>query len=168
MQFLADVCPNVLAPASSTPQGAIGRARLNYFIDAWNTKVGTFMFSMFRAQTDAEREAFTREWIGAVRKEIEPLLVDAKPFFGGSERMTLAECIIAPFVLRIYALADADVLPKALEEGLDNLPHFSRWAKTLRERPSVLGIWDAQKFVNRTKDRLERMKSVKPPSPKAA
>jgi len=29
--------------------------------------------------------------LDAVAKEVEPLLQDAKPFFGGSEKLTLAE-----------------------------------------------------------------------------
>lgn len=90
-QFLADVVPGVLAPVSNNPQGAFGRARINYFIDTWNTKVGSFMFNLFRAQTDVERETLSKEWVAAVRKEIEPLLADATPFFGGSQRLTLAE-----------------------------------------------------------------------------
>jgi len=168
-QFLADIVPGVLAPASNTPQGAFNRARINYFIDTWNTKVGTFMFNLFRAQTMSEREVFSREWIAAVRKEIEPLLGDATPFFGGSKRLTLAEVNVAPFVLRIYALAEAEVLPKSVTQGLNALPNFNKWANTLMQTPSVLGIWDGPKFVERTKDRLERMKHAKSsPTAKAA
>jgi len=163
VQFLADVVPGVLAPVSNTPQGAFGRARINYFIDTWNTKVGSFMFNMFRAQTIAEREVFSKEWTTAIKKEIEPLLSDAKPFFGGSQSLTLAEVNVAPFVLRIYALAEADVLPKSLTDGLDALPNFTKWAQNVRQVPSALGIWDAPKVVERTKERLDRMKQAKQP-----
>ncbi|KAF2675533.1 thioredoxin-like protein [Microthyrium microscopicum] len=163
VQFLADVVPGVLAPASNTPQGAIARARINYFIDTWNTKVGSFMFNLFRVQTDVEREACSKEWIAAIKKEIEPLLSDAKPFFGGSPSLTLAEVNVAPFVLRIYALAGADVLPKSLTDGLDGLPNFTKWAQSVQQVPSALNIWDAPKVVERTKERLERMKHAKQP-----
>jgi glutathione S-transferase len=94
-QFLADVVPGPLAPVSNTPLGAIVRARLNYFIDTWNTKIGSFMFNMFRAATPDAKEGLSREWVAAVKKEIEPLLNDAKPYFGGSPRMTLAEVCAA-------------------------------------------------------------------------
>jgi hypothetical protein len=49
------------------------------------------MFNMFRAATPNAKEGLSREWVAAVKKEIEPLLTDAKPYFGGSPRMTLAE-----------------------------------------------------------------------------
>lgn len=91
VQFLADVRPGHLAPPSTTPSGAISRARLGYFLDTWNNKIGSFMFNMFRATTPAARESLSQEWITAVKKEIEPLLADAKPYFGGSSRLTLAE-----------------------------------------------------------------------------
>lgn len=49
------------------------------------------MFSMFRAESNQEKEAKSKEWIAAVQKEIEPLLQSANPFFGGSQDLTLAE-----------------------------------------------------------------------------
>lgn len=91
VQFLADIIPGSISPPSNNPIGAIYRARLNYFIDTWNTKVGTFMFNMFRATTSQAKESLSREWVAAIKKEIEPLLGDAKPYYGGSPKMTLAE-----------------------------------------------------------------------------
>jgi glutathione S-transferase len=91
-QFLADLVPGShLLPPSNTPDGALFRARVGFFVDTWNTKIGNFMFSLFRAQTPAESEKMSQEWVAAVRKEIEPLLADAGPFFGGQSRVTLAE-----------------------------------------------------------------------------
>jgi glutathione S-transferase len=91
VQFLADIVPGRLTPVSSTPIGAIYRARLNYFIDTWNVKVGSFMFTMFRSRNTQEREALSKEWVSTMKKEIEPLLDGAKPYFGGNNKMTLAE-----------------------------------------------------------------------------
>jgi glutathione S-transferase len=73
--------------------------------------------------------------------------------------------MIAPFIMRIYALADSDVLPKSVIEGLNALPHFTKWTDSIRQEPSVLTVWDGPKFVARTQSRLERMKV--PPQPKA-
>jgi len=167
VQFLADVVPGPLAPPSNTPQGAITRARLNYFIDTWNTKIGNYMFNMFRASTPESREALSREWVSAVKKEIEPLLADASPYFGGSSTMTLAEVNIAPFIMRIYELASSNVLPKSVHDGLDGLPNFKQWASAIRQEKSVLSIWDGPTFVSRTQSRLERMKAPPSPAPKA-
>jgi glutathione S-transferase len=91
-QFIADVKPSTLLPVSnSSSTSALQRARINFFIDTWNTKIGSFMFSMFRAASEEEKEAKSKEWVAAVHKEIEPLLENAGPFFGGSKDLTLAE-----------------------------------------------------------------------------
>lgn len=49
------------------------------------------MFAIFRAKDDKEKETTSKEWVAAVKKDIEPLLEDAGPFFGGSSELTLAE-----------------------------------------------------------------------------
>lgn len=42
--------------------------------------------------TDAEeKSSATQSAVDAAVKDLEPLLKDAKPFFGGNERLTLAE-----------------------------------------------------------------------------
>lgn len=91
-QFLCDSKPSHLLPASnSSPEAALFRARLNFFVDTWNTKIGSYMFSMFRAESNEEKEVKSREWVATVQREIEPLLITANPFFGGSKDLTLAE-----------------------------------------------------------------------------
>jgi len=49
------------------------------------------MFAIFRARSEEEKEATSKEWVSAVAKDIEPLLKSASPFFGGSSELTLAE-----------------------------------------------------------------------------
>jgi len=159
IQFLADFEQSTLLPPSNTPQGALFRARLNFFNDTWSTKVGSYMFSLFRAQSDAEKEKTSQEWVATVKKEIEPLLADAKPFFGGSGKLTLAEVNVAPFLLRIYALSDAGILPSSVKKGLAGLPNFSRWAHAIMAQPSVLSIWDSEEVVSRTAARIQKMKA---------
>lgn len=102
-QFLCDAHPSSLLPASdSSPTSALTRARIHFFIDTWNTKIGGFMFAIFRAKDDKEKEATSKEWVAAVKKDIEPLLKDAEPFFGGSPELTLAEvCRPASFWMKI-------------------------------------------------------------------
>lgn len=112
-----------------------------------------------RASSMAEKEEQCSAWVKAIEKEIEPLLKDANPFFGGSNEMTLAEVHTAPFLLRFYAMSDGELLPKSLKEGLEKLPHFGKWAKAVMERESVLGIWDEEVVVRRTKERMEKMKA---------
>ena len=49
------------------------------------------MFGAMSAATEEEKEAKADELVAVMEKEVEPLLKDAAPFFGGSEKMTLAE-----------------------------------------------------------------------------
>lgn len=101
-QFLADRFPShLLPPSNSSSYAALARARVNWFVDAWDTKVGSFMFSIFRATTEEEKQQKADEWIAAVKKEIEPFLADADPFFGGSKKLTLAEVCETNFNFQI-------------------------------------------------------------------
>jgi glutathione S-transferase len=60
-------------------------------VDTYFTKANTFYFKAFSAKTVEEAEGFAAEFVKGIVKEIEPLLEDARPFFGGSEKLTLAE-----------------------------------------------------------------------------
>lgn len=118
------------------------------------------MYPVLKAENSAEMEAKCKEWLAAIEKEIEPLLHDAAPFFGGSKDMTLAEVHTAPFVLRFYAMAkDGALLPASFKDGMDALPNFGKWAREVIQQKSVLSIWDEEKVVTRTKERIEKMKA---------
>ncbi|TID16616.1 thioredoxin-like protein [Venturia nashicola] len=159
-QFLSDAHPSSLLPASnSSPTSALKRARIHFFIDTWNTKIGGFMFAIFRAKDDKEKEATSKEWVVAVQKDIEPLLNDASPFFGGSSELTLAEVNIAPFLLRIYALSSRRLLPTSVKTGLDTLPNFSKWVKATVAKETVTKIWNEDVVCERTASRIAKLKA---------
>ena len=61
-----------------------------FFADTFIGKVNGFMYPIFKAEGE-EKEKLGAEVVEAVRKEIEPLLEGAGPFFGGSKTITLAE-----------------------------------------------------------------------------
>lgn len=91
-QFLADLRPSHLLPASlSSPQAPLVRARINYFVDTWFSKCNGFTYPIYKMNTLEEKQAESKKWAETIEKEIEPLLKDANPYFGGSSRMTLAE-----------------------------------------------------------------------------
>lgn len=52
-------------------------------------------FKSFGAKSLDEAETFAKDFVDAVSKEVEPLLADAAPYFGGSDKLTLAE--VSPF-----------------------------------------------------------------------
>jgi glutathione S-transferase len=49
------------------------------------------MYPIMKSVDGEEKEKLGRDLVAAVGKEVEPLLKDAAPFFGGSKVMTLAE-----------------------------------------------------------------------------
>lgn len=90
-QFLADTFPSHLLKASNEPGGALQRARINFFVDTYFTKgIGNGLYGIIGAQGE-EKEEKAKVLVDAVVKELEPLLADAAPFFGGASRLTLAE-----------------------------------------------------------------------------
>jgi glutathione S-transferase len=90
-QFLVDKHPSHLAPPSDAPGGALRRARIAFFVDAYSSKFQSVLQKALGAQTDAEADEAREKAVASLVKEVEPLLKDAKPFFGGSDKLTLAE-----------------------------------------------------------------------------
>jgi len=157
-QFLADLHPHKhLLPASNTVEGALFRARVNFFVDAVISKVQPHVMAAIRASGADEKAEKVALIVKGIQTEVEPLLKDAKPFFLGNSSPTLAEVNTAPFVLRLYAFArDGDLIPSSLLDSLAQLPHFTRWAKAVVELDSVTYIWNADKVVGRTKARFAK------------
>lgn len=158
-QFLADAYPSHLVPVSGDVKGALTRARINFFVDTWFSKVSPSHKILLAEEEDKAK--LIDELIASVAKEIEPLLKDSNPFFGGSEKFTLAEALTAPFILRLYALSKAEVLPGSLHARLDELPNFSKWAARVIQQESVTYIWDEQKNIEGTIRKVAQLKSQK-------
>ncbi|KAK3072032.1 hypothetical protein LTR53_007579 [Teratosphaeriaceae sp. CCFEE 6253] len=161
-QFLCDAFPSHLLPASKeSPTSALARARINFFNDTWNNKVATFQFQVMKADA-AEKEAKANEWAKSIEKEIEPLLANAKPFFGGSEQLTLAEVLAAPFLLRWTSfIKDGELLPSSFAEKLDALPNFSKWRDAVVAHETVRKVYDEAAIVEGTKKRLKQLAASK-------
>lgn len=92
--FLADAYPQAgLVPASTDAGGPLARARIAFFVDTYFGKAVGHAQKAVAAYADgaeAQRPALN-DFLAVVAKEIEPLLADAAPFFGGSKKLTLAE-----------------------------------------------------------------------------
>lgn len=157
-RFLADAYPSHLVPNTGNAEAALTRARINFFVDTWFDKVGAYWFQILRAEED-KKEELVKEFLEKVGKEIEPLLKDAKPFFGGSSKVTLAEALTAPFIIRILAFSKNGLLPKNVVEGLEALPNFNKWAQAVIKEDSVTYIWDEASVISGTKKRFESLKA---------
>lgn len=157
--FLADAYPSHVYPAAGNPKDALTRARINYFVDTWFSKAGSFWFQILKADGE-EKEKLAKQFVEIVGKEVDPLLKDAAPFFGGSSKVTLAEALTAPFILRVYALTKYGLLPQSVVDGFDALPNFSKWAHEVIKQESVTYIWDEEPTITATKNKIESLKAA--------
>ncbi len=98
-QFLADAHhQSHLLPPTTSVANALYRARLAFFVDAFFSKAMPLVFAGQRAQSAADKDAAAEELVAVVVKELEPLFNwdNSLPFFGGSDRLTLAEVSLQP------------------------------------------------------------------------
>ncbi|KAL3481060.1 thioredoxin-like protein [Aspergillus californicus] len=157
-QLLADAHPSHLVPPSNTPEGALQRAHISFFVDTFVSKIWSQAFAAQRATSDEDRNTATEALVAAIEKnDLEGLLYPAGsgsgPFFRGSEKLTLAEALTGSFVLRILAFHKpqygllAPELPALLEK---RVPKFLKWAEAVVAHESVNYIWDEAKVGNRT------------------
>jgi len=162
-QFLADAHPSHLLPISNTPAGALTRARINFFVDTWFSKINSFQIKILLEESDEKKEELINEYLATIKKEIEPLLKDAAPYFGGSKKFTLAEVLTAPFALRVNSFAKGGrALPASLEKGLDALPNYSKWVAAVISQDSVTYIYNEDEVIAATTARLAKLKATGP------
>lgn len=90
-QFLADQYPSHLVPPSNTVEGALKRARISFFVDTFFSKFQAPLFGTLSAKSPEEEKSIMDSAVASLAKNVEPLLQDAGPFFGGSDKLTMAE-----------------------------------------------------------------------------
>ncbi|KAL2060879.1 hypothetical protein VTL71DRAFT_8931 [Oculimacula yallundae] len=163
-QFLVDSHPSHLVKTSTEAGGALQRARIAYFVDAYFSKVNGGFFGVLTAE-GAEKEKLAATFVDNIKKEIEPLLQDAAPFFAGSKKLTLAEVQTGSFILRILGLPkyeELNLLPKSILTGLETkTPAFWKWANAVVAEKSVNFIYDDKTIAERTASRIAKMKAAK-------
>ena len=161
-QFLCDNFPSHLLPASTaSPSAALTRARIAFFCQTWNEKISPSQFAVMRAESAEEKEVKLTESIALIKKEIEPLLANADPFFGGSKDITFAEVFTAPFMQRWVALAeDGEMVPTGLLEELERLPNFGKWMKAVLGHGNATRIFEKEKFVEYSRKRMKKMREA--------
>lgn len=132
---------------------------MTFFIDAYWTKFHTILFQLFEAPTKGDEERIIDEAIVGIKKEIEPLLVDATPFWGASDKLTLAEVMMGPFVIRALILSKHGVYPNSLYSRIEaETPNFNRWAIATSSHPSIKRLVDEDVTVNRSVAKRGRMR----------
>jgi len=157
-QFLVDSHPSHLEKTSSEEGGALQRAKINFFVDTYFSKVNGLFFAALRASKE-EKEKEAGVFVDAIIKEIEPQLQDAAPFFGGASRLTLAEVQTGSFLLRVLSFPKYDgLLPKSVLTTLESkAPAFWKWANAVIKEKSVTAVWDEKVVAERTQERFAKL-----------
>jgi len=154
-QFLADAHPSHLLKASTEEGGPLQRARINFFVDAFISKVIQNLFGGLRATTVAEQAEAVDTLVASIKKEVEPYLQDAAPFFGGSKKLTLAEVQTGSFLLRLLSFPKYGLLsPEVLTKLESETPKFYAWANATVKEKSVNFIYDEKSVAEKTKARF--------------
>lgn len=155
--------------SATTITGALTRAQMSFFIDAYWTRFHTLLFGLFEAPAQQDEEHIIEEAVKRVVGEIEPLLVASYPrnnstgglFFGGNKDFTLVEVITGPFVVRAMALSRRGVYPPSLAQKVEReAPRFAAWARLVAERESVRAVFDENVIVKRSIAKRERMRKA--------
>ena len=116
--------------------------------------------SAMQAADEKGQEEKANQIVAAIKKEIEPLLENANPYFGGSETLTLAEALTGPFLLRLKAFGKAGMVHEALVKGLQTTPKFQKWVDKVTSQESVTSVWNEEKVVSHYKERLEKARNA--------
>ncbi|KAF2663428.1 thioredoxin-like protein [Microthyrium microscopicum] len=159
--LLADAFPSgKLVLPSSAAGGPQQRARIAFFVDTYFSKFQGGLMKLFGAKTDEEQEPIITEAVDKLVKEIEPLLKNAKPFFGGSSHITQAEVLTGSFVIRLVSLTKVGIYPAKLSSSIaERAPNFWKWAEAVAAHPSVTGIYDEEKIIASTKARIAKARA---------
>ncbi|KAJ5243067.1 uncharacterized protein N7469_001394 [Penicillium citrinum] len=152
-EFIADAFPSHLLPPSGPVENSLYRARVSLFVDAFS-KILPHFFASLRAASEEERDAAAEELLATIKKEIEPLLASTEgkgPFFGGSDKLTLAEVQTGSFILRLLAFSKPEhgLVSAKLSTLLEQTPRFKRWAEATVAHDSVNFIFEEKVVADR-------------------
>ncbi|CAK7216094.1 hypothetical protein SEUCBS140593_002754 [Sporothrix eucalyptigena] len=163
-QFLADSVPSThLTPRTGEAKYAVMRAQMAYFVETYFTRVNKYYYPAIAAQTDDEADALGVQFNDAVCTEMEPLLQDAGPFFGGSKQLTMAEVLTASFIIRIFTLPTVEnpPLPMTMLSDLKTTaPCFYKWAQAIMAHPSVNGIYNLEGCAGEMRERRAKARGL--------
>jgi len=158
-EFLVDAYgPNHILPPPTSPQNALFRARAKWLVDTYSTKVQPLWWKIFHAPQD-QLPTLAAAYVDAVEKEFEPYLADAKPFFGGSEKLTWVEIQLGSFLLypKVFAGKDGgDLISQEQVQRLKGLKNFGPWWERLTEHPTILDVFDQEGTVKAGLQRREK------------
>lgn len=70
------------------------------------------------------------------------------------------QVLTGSFLIRLYALSKHGVLPQSFTRDLpEKAPNFFKWSQEVIKHPSVLTIWNEEAVVQRTKERIAKLRA---------
>lgn len=139
--FLAEAHGNgrfAPVPGADVVDGALWRQRVAFFQDTWAKYVHNLYTRSWTRDTDEEGLPLAEKACANVVAQLDPLLADAAPYFGGSGGLTLAEALVGPTLLVFYTHARHGVFPARLVADYERTaPNFHRWATAVMANPAV-------------------------------
>ncbi|KAK9237961.1 thioredoxin-like protein [Lipomyces kononenkoae] len=135
-EFVADLFPE----AQLIPRDPFLRAQSRLMADRFSE----FLFPIYREVYYSGNPGSDAKIFDAIDKFL-PYLKDAKPFFGGSDHLTLAEILIAPFLSRIYLVLESGLVGDETLKTLASDPkyeYFNTWAQNILATPGLKGTFD--------------------------
>jgi hypothetical protein len=145
-QLLADsVSSTHLIPRTGEVQGALVRAKIAFFVETYFSGANIYYYRAIEAKTDEEAEDLGKRYSDAVVTDVEPLLRDAKPFFNGSSKLTMAEVsTLSPHRcwLGFYYQAFTSGVTETIA-GPDSLIYHSNFHTALHRRCTPAKIHDS-------------------------
>ncbi|KAK7206235.1 thioredoxin-like protein [Myxozyma melibiosi] len=152
-EFVADLVPE----AKLLPKDPFKLAQSRLLSDRFSE----FLFPVYRKSIYGGDVSALNDIFDAIDKFV-PYLVNAKPFFDGSEVPTLAELLVAPFVSRIYLVLESDIGSKDVLTKLSTDPkyaYFHTWATNLIASPGVAGTFDKAVNLAHLAERITSLKA---------
>jgi len=139
--------------ANRDATAALKRAKINFFVDTYIGKAQPLIHSVLATTDVATKAQRANECVDFIDKQLAPLLADAKPFFGGSSKLTLAEVLTASFVIRLYSYAKPgiELFPQEALERIRKIGNWQKWADAVMAHESVAGIYKEEEVIGELK-----------------
>ncbi|KAL5612568.1 hypothetical protein BROUX41_004337 [Berkeleyomyces rouxiae] len=148
-RFFADREPSHLVKIPGEEGAEAQRAQYDAFVNqflelAQKPVMGTIFAGIEMTSERAD------EVLDKIATTLEPQLASAKPFFGGSDKLTLVEVLTGPFLSMLFDLAIPEFKFPANWNSLveSKTPVFYKWAKATANHDSISFTWNKEVATN--------------------
>ncbi|KAL1896938.1 hypothetical protein Cpir12675_002587 [Ceratocystis pirilliformis] len=156
-QYLVDRQPSHLAKLANEEGGKAQREAYLAFVSQFANLVQMPVMSVMFTGSEMTEEK-SEKIFGDIATTLEPQLSSAKPFFGGSEKLTLVEALVGPFLSIIINLTTPDFKFPANWQSLlqQKAPAFYKWASATANHESISYTWNQEQVANAIRQKIKK------------